>query len=203
MGVFDIWRILLDQKDKDALKVIGFICLFCICVHIINIFLNGSLNSYGLLPRHITHLTGLVAYPFIHGSWSHLIGNLFSFSVLGLLVSRSGVSRLLVVFIVSWAISSIGVWFFGRASYHIGLSGIIYGLWAYLLVYAFMYRSLKSIAIAIIVMFFYGSMVWGVLPIHRWMSFESHLFGGFAGAIAGYWLAKRDKAREKDTATSS
>ncbi|MGF1761728.1 rhomboid family intramembrane serine protease [Photobacterium sagamiensis] len=189
---------ILDEKDKDALKLIGIISLLCIVVHIANILLGGALNDYGLLPRHVTHLTGLVAYPFLHGSWGHLISNLISFALLALLVSRSGLARLLVVMLISWVVSGIGVWLFGRVSFHIGLSGIIYGLWAYLLIYALMYRSLRSIAIAVIVMFFYGSMVWGFLPIHRWVSFESHLFGALAGVVAGYLFAKRDKMREKE-----
>jgi len=189
---------ILDEKDKDALKLIGIISLLCIAVHIANILLGGALNDYGLLPRHVTHLTGLVAYPFLHGSWGHLISNLISFALLALLVSRSGLARLLVVILISWVVSGVGVWLFGRVSFHIGLSGIIYGLWAYLLIYALMYRSLRSIAIAVIVMFFYGSMVWGFLPVHRWVSFESHLFGALAGIVAGYLFAKRDKMREKE-----
>ena len=189
---------ILDEKDKDALKLIGIISLLCIVVHIANTLLGGALNDYGLLPRHVTHLTGLVAYPFLHGSWGHLIGNLISFALLALLVSRSGLARLLVVILISWVVSGVGVWLFGRVSFHIGLSGIIYGLWAYLLIYALMYRSLRSIAIAVIVMFFYGSMVWGFLPVHRWVSFESHLFGALAGIVAGYLFAKRDKMREKE-----
>lgn len=186
----------LNQKDKDAIKLIGFVSALCIVVHLVNILLGGALNDYGLLPRHITHITGLVAYPFLHGSWSHLISNLLSFAVLAYLVGRSGSARLIAVFVISWAISSIGVWLFGRTSYHIGLSGIVYGLWAYLLMYAFMYRSIKSIVIGVIVMFFYGSMVWGFLPVHQWISFESHLFGALAGILAGYCFAKRDKAKE-------
>ncbi|OAN11719.1 rhomboid family intramembrane serine protease [Photobacterium jeanii] len=178
------------------MKLIGFVCLLCIVVHIINIAMRGALNDYGLLPRHITHITGLVAYPFLHGSWSHLISNLISFSVLAFLVARSGSARLIAVIVITWAVSSIGVWLFGRTSFHIGLSGIVYGLWAYLITYAFIFRSIKSIVIGVIVMFFYGSMVWGFLPVHQWISFESHLFGALAGILAGFRFARRDKSKQ-------
>ena len=80
---------------------------------------------------------------------------------------------------------------------HVGLSGIVYGLWAYLLVYAIIFRSMKSIAIAVIVMFLYGSMVWGFIPAHEWISYESHFFGALSGAFAGYLFAKRDKKQEQ------
>ncbi len=69
----------------------------------------------------------------------------------------------------------------------------------YLLVYAIMYRSLKSIAIAVIVMFLYGSMVWGFIPAHSWVSYESHFFGALAGVLAGYFFSRRDKQREPVT----
>ncbi|OLQ71134.1 rhomboid family intramembrane serine protease [Photobacterium proteolyticum] len=186
----------MRQSDKDSLILIGFICLFTTAIHIANVFFRGQLNDYGLLPRHFSHFTGIVAYPFLHGSWAHLISNLVSFSVLGYLVSRSGLARLIAVFMISWAGSGVGVWIFGRMHFHVGLSGIIYGLWAYLLVYAVMYRSLKSIAIAVIVMFLYGSMVWGFIPAHSWVSYESHFFGAVAGVLAGYIFARRDKQRE-------
>ena len=189
----------MRQSDKDALKVIGFICLFTLAIHIANVFFRGQLNDYGLLPRHFSHFTGIVAYPFLHGSWAHLLSNLVSFSVLGYLVSNSGLSRFIAVFMISWVGSGIGVWVFGRMHYHVGLSGIIYGLWAYLLVYAIMYRSLKSIAIAVIVMFLYGSMVWGFIPAHSWVSYESHFFGALAGVLAGYFFSRRDKQREPVT----
>ncbi|UTV29983.1 rhomboid family intramembrane serine protease [Photobacterium atrarenae] len=187
----------MRQSDIDAIKVIGFVCLFTLAVHLINVFLKGQLNDYGLLPRHFSHFTGIIAFPFLHGSWGHLFSNLVSFAVLSYLLSRSGLARFMAIFLISWIGSGIGVWVFGRMHYHIGLSGIIYGLWTYLLIYAIMYRSLKSIAIALIVMFLYGSMVWGFIPAHAWVSYESHFFGALAGAIAGFYYARRDKARDQ------
>ncbi|WP_249199408.1 rhomboid family intramembrane serine protease [Photobacterium sp. GJ3] len=185
----------MDQSDKDAFPFIGTVVVLCFVIHVVNMLLGGMLMDYGLLPRHVTHSIGLVAYPFIHGSWGHLFSNMLSFAVLGYLVSRSGMSRLMAVFLISWAISGAGVWLFGRMHYHIGLSGIIYGLWAYLLVYALLRRSIKSIVIAVLVMIFYGSMLAGIIPAHSWISYESHLFGVLGGAFAGYIFARRDKSR--------
>ncbi|KLV10139.1 MULTISPECIES: rhomboid family intramembrane serine protease [Photobacterium] len=183
----------MQQKDKDAFKFIALIVVICVVAHIVNVMTGGYLSGFGLLPRHYTHFTGMAAYPFLHGSWQHLLSNMLSFSVLALLVSRFGLARLISVFMISWAGSGLGVWIFGRMHYHIGLSGIIYGLWAYLLVYAVMYRSVKALLIAVVVIFLYGSMIWGFVPVHEWISYESHLFGGLSGALAGLWYAKRDK----------
>lgn len=187
----------MQTKDKDTLKFIALVVIICIVVHVVNIMTAGYLSDFGVLPRHFGNLTGLAAYPFIHGSWGHLVSNLISFSLLAFLVSRSGVSRLIAVFIISWVGSAVGIWVFGRMHYHIGLSGVIYGLWAYLLIYAVMYRSIKSIAIAVLVMFFYGSMVWGFFPVNQWISYESHLFGAISGAVTGYLYARRDKRNKE------
>ncbi|MGR5142677.1 rhomboid family intramembrane serine protease [Photobacterium sp. DNB23_23_1] len=187
----------LDQKDRDSIKFIVTVVVLITIIHIFNVITAGYLSDFGLLPRHFNGFTGIVAYPFLHGSWGHLISNILSFSVLAFLVSRTGIARLIAIFMVSWVGSGLGVWFFGRMHYHIGLSGIIYGLWAYLLMYAIMYRSVKSIAIAILVMFFYGSMIWGFLPTREWISYESHLFGAISGGLAGYLYARRDKRRKE------
>ncbi|MGF1682448.1 rhomboid family intramembrane serine protease [Photobacterium minamisatsumaniensis] len=185
----------MNQKDKDVLKFLTVIVVLCIIVHIFNVMMSGTLSRYGLFPRQYTHAFGLVTYPYIHGSWAHLISNIVSFSVLAFLTSRSGLSRLIAVYMICWVGSGIGVWLFGRPHYHVGLSGIIYGIWAYLLTYAVMYRSIKSIVIAVLVMFIYGSMVWGFIPVNQWVSYESHLFGAISGMLAGYIFAKRDKKK--------
>ncbi|MGF1686783.1 rhomboid family intramembrane serine protease [Photobacterium japonica] len=186
----------MEKKTSDAISMIAVVVGICVVVHVVNVVTGGGLSGYGILPRHIANLPSIVSYPFLHGSWGHLISNMLSFSVLAFLVSRSGAARLIAVFLICWLGSGIGVWLFGRMNYHIGLSGVIYGLWAYLLVYAFMYRSVKSIVIAVVVMFFYGSMVWGVLPLNEWISFESHLFGALSGGLFGYIYARRDKRQQ-------
>lgn len=185
------------KNDKDAIKAIGFVGCLCIAIHIVNVAIGGRLNDYGVLPRHLSHVTGVFSFAFLHGSWGHLFSNLISFSVLGYLVSRSGIARLTTVFIISWLGSGICVWLFGRMHIHVGLSGVVYGLWAYLLVYAVIFRSVKSIAIAVLVIFLYGSMVWGFIPAHAWISYESHFFGALSGALAGYLFARRDKRHKQ------
>lgn len=185
----------LPKKWKDVFWVIATICLISMAFYAVNVLLGGLLNNYGLLPRHIGHLSNVIVYPFIHGSWSHLIFNLTSFFLLALGVGVNGVSRLINVILCCWLVGSISVWLFGRVSYHVGLSGIIYGLWGYLLIYGLVFKSVLSLSITFLVMIYFSSMLYGVLPVHGWISFESHLFGALSGAITGYWLAKRDRAK--------
>ncbi|GAA06627.1 rhomboid family intramembrane serine protease [Photobacterium leiognathi] len=188
---------MVDAKRgwKEVFLVILSVWVISFIAFIINHIFNGVLNNYGLLPRHVTHLSNIVVYPFIHGSWTHLFFNLSSFTLLALGVGVNGVARLLNVILLCWLLGSISVWLFGRISYHVGLSGIIYGIWGYLLIYGLVLRSLLSLIITFLVMIYFSSMIWGVFPMNYQVSFESHLFGAIAGGFVGYFLGKKDAAK--------
>jgi membrane associated rhomboid family serine protease len=91
--------------------------------------------------------------------------------------------RLVRLSITVTLLGGLLVWLLGRNAYHIGASGLIFGFWAYLLVYGYVKRDLKAIAIAMAVFAFYGGMVFGLLPSARGLSFESHLFGALIGVL--------------------
>ncbi|WP_305457150.1 rhomboid family intramembrane serine protease [Photobacterium leiognathi] len=188
---------MVDAKRgwKEVFLVILSVWVISFIAFIINHIFNGVLNNYGLLPRHVTHLSNIVVYPFIHGSWTHLFFNLSSFTLLALGVGVNGVARLLNVILLCWLLGSISVWLFGRISYHVGLSGIIYGIWGYLLIYGLVLRSLLSLIITFLVMIYFSSMIWGVFPMNYQVSFESHLFGAIAGGFVGDFLGKKDAAK--------
>ncbi|WP_419238601.1 rhomboid family intramembrane serine protease [Photobacterium leiognathi subsp. mandapamensis] len=188
---------MVDAKRgwKEVFLVILSVWVISFIAFIINHIFNGVLNNYGLLPRHVTHLSNIVVYPFIHGSWTHLFFNLSSFTLLALGVGVNGVARLLNVILLCWLLGSISVWLFGRISYHVGLSGIIYGIWGYLLIYGLVLRSLLSLIITFLVMIYFSSMILGVFPMNYQVSFESHLFGAIAGGFVGYFLGKKDAAK--------
>jgi membrane associated rhomboid family serine protease len=154
--------------------------------------LHFNLNSLGILPRTLKGLIGIVFSPFLHANLYHLIGNTVPLLVL---------SILLVVFYEKIAPTVIGivvivggglVWLLGRSSYHIGASGVIYGIAAFLIVYGFIKKNVISIILAVIVAFLYGgSMLSGVLPLRAYVSWESHLFSAAAGVFAAYTLRKQ------------
>ncbi len=93
--------------------------------------------------------------------------------------------------------SGLGVWLFARSSYHIGASGLNYGMMFFLFVSGILRRDRLSIAISLIVFFLYGSMVWGIFPVEPGVSFESHLFGAVLGTSLAIVLRKLDPARMK------
>ncbi|MGO2011587.1 MAG: rhomboid family intramembrane serine protease [Pseudoalteromonas sp.] len=194
---------MITQKHKLKLPpfvskrfAILSIVALCTFLQLVNTLPGINLNSLGIYPRNISGLSGLILAPFLHGGWAHLISNLIPFSVLAWLVCQYSIKRFWGVFIFTALVGGLLVWLFGRANIHVGLSGVVYGLWGFLISYGIIHRSLKAIAISIIVIVLYSSLIWGVLPKGLYISFESHLFGAVAGILIGYYLAKNDRKNE-------
>ncbi len=146
-----------------------------------------SLSNLGVYPLEIKGVTGIVLMPFVHGSWSHLLANTIPFLILAsaLFYFYSNIS--LRVFLGIWVLSGIWVWFGGRSSWHIGASGVIYGISSFLFVSGIIRKDTRLAALALIVAFLYGSMIWGVFPDffpkEKNISWEGHLGGAVAGLI--------------------
>ena len=169
-----------------------FIMLACTAIFIVNNLFLLNLNQWGIIPRSINHLSGIFFSPFLHASWGHLLSNFLPFVILGTLVGLQSPRRFLLLFIFFVFSTGLLVWLFARGgSVHIGMSGVVYALWGYLLVYGLVRRELIPLIISLITLFFYGGLVFGIFPSSIRVSFESHLMGAFVGAITGYYLAKQ------------
>lgn len=150
-------------------------------VKIIELTLDIQFSHLGIYPRKLSGLIGIILTPFLHGDLKHLMANSVPLLVLGtgtIFFYRSLSYR---VFLIIWIVSGICVWIGGRPSYHIGASGLVYGLAAFLFTSGAIRRDTRLAAISFIVIFLYGGMIWGVLPIWPAISWEGHLFGGVAG----------------------
>ena len=161
-----------------------------------------ELDQFGIVPRRWSGLIGIPLAPFLHRGWSHLAANSLPFAILGLLVMGRGERTFWAVSAGIVVLGGLAVWLLGRGqSVHVGASGLIFGYFGYLLALGVIERSAASILRALLVGLFYGSIIWGVLPSHRGVSWESHLFGLLAGlAMAG--LSSRGTT-VRDTAVRS
>ncbi|MBQ4833119.1 rhomboid family intramembrane serine protease [Pseudoalteromonas sp. MMG010] len=192
----------MTKKSSQALlkstrvAILGVI-IICFILQVINSLPGINLNGLGIYPRHTSHLIGIICAPFLHGSWFHFTSNMVPFAILSWLICQYSVARFYYVFVFTALMGGLLVWLFGRSNIHVGLSGVIYGLWGFLLAYALIRRSLKSILIALLVVVFYSGFIWGVLPQRQHISFESHLFGAISGFILAYMLAKKDKLKKR------
>lgn len=155
--------------------------------------LDANFGRFGIYPRKWESLPGIFLAPFIHGDWAHLASNslpLF-FLTLGLFYFYRPIAwQVLAVLVVG---GGIWVWVAARSSYHIGASGLVYGLAFFLFFSGVFRKDARAIALALVVAFFYGSMVWGIFPaiVEAHVSWESHLFGGLAGIVAAYYYRKK------------
>lgn len=162
-----------------------------IALYIVNLLTDGYLSNFGIEPREIGEAYTIATAPFIHADLAHLISNLAAFVVLGSLVLLQGLRYFVKASAVIILLGGALVWLLGRPGEHIGASGWIFGLWSLVIALAWFDRSPRNIAIALAVVFFYGGMVFGMLPTQGYISFESHLFGAIAGVFAAFALSKK------------
>lgn len=151
--------------------------------------LGGSLAYwYGLHTREIAGLPGIITAPLLHGSWSHLISNSLPFlSLTGLLVFFY--PRLWPrVMTTLWLGTGALVWVLGRSVTHIGASGVVYALAAFLAFSGIFRRDFRAVVVSLVVLFYYGGMVVGILPGQEGISWESHLLGLVMGGLAGWFF---------------
>jgi membrane associated rhomboid family serine protease len=152
-------------------------------IKLMEVFSGFSLAFLGIYPLKAKGLIGIITAPLIHGDFNHLINNSIPFLVLCVATFYFYRPLGYKIFFLTWIMTGIWVWFGGREAYHIGASGIIYGLASFLFFSGAIRRVPGLAAVSLIVVFLYGSMIWGIFPFIPDVSWESHLSGGIAGLI--------------------
>jgi membrane associated rhomboid family serine protease len=148
--------------------------------------------SFGVFPRTLAGLTGVLTAPLIHESWGHLVSNSVPLLGLGIIAMYGYPHATRYAVPLIWLLSGLGVWLLGRESFHIGISGLTHGLMFFVVVIGFIRRDRLSIALALIVFLLFGGMVSGVIPQEPTVSFEYHLFGAIAGTLSALMLHRLD-----------
>ncbi|MFL1546506.1 rhomboid family intramembrane serine protease [Pseudomonas sp. O39] len=175
-------------------KTIAGLAVFMVALQLLNVATGYSLMAFGLVPRTVQGLFGILASPFLHASFAHLSANLIAFLVLGTLVIVEGLNRFIAVSAIIILLGGSLVWLFGFTGVHVGASGWVFGLWAYLLSRAWFHRSWSNLITAAVVALLYGGLILGFLP-RQGISFEGHLFGALAGFIAAKVLLSAPRSR--------
>ncbi|HRW61956.1 MAG TPA: rhomboid family intramembrane serine protease [Bacteroidales bacterium] len=162
----------------------------------IEIFLHQDFSYLGIFPMRIKGLIGIVTAPLIHSDIEHLAANSIPLLILGSGVFYFYNKIAYKVFFFSYLIANIWIWFGARYAYHIGASGLVYSLASFLFFSGVFRRNIKLMAVSLTVVFLYGSMVWGLLPIQPHISWESHLMGAIAGLVLSVYYKDQGPKRK-------
>jgi membrane associated rhomboid family serine protease len=178
---------------RGQLLILGGFVLLIWLVELVDwIILDEALDNFGVKPRSVSGLRGILFMPFLHRGFGHLIANSIPIIVLGWLVMVRRTTDIFVVAAVTMVVGGLGIWLFGASnSVHVGASGLIFGFFGFLLARAYFERSLAAIALAVVVFLLYGGIIWGVMPGQDGISWLGHLFGFIGGIVAAYFVSGR------------
>jgi len=174
---------LLRERFRLAIRLsLGFVALLW-AVHLLGWGLD--LQRFGVRPRDVEGLIGILAAPLLHAGLAHLLANSLPLVILGTTMLQLYPHSALKVLPALYLGPGVAVWLLARGGNHIGASGLVYGLVAYVCVAGLLRRDRRALAASILVAFLYGASVWGVLPLEDGVSWETHL----AAALIGLGMA--------------
>lgn len=172
-------------------------------VGMLNLLFDYGLSEYGVIPRTAEGLIGIPLMPFLHGSFDHLVVNTLPMVVLGGLVAIQGSRKFLTATVFITLVGGGALWVVGRTAIHVGASGVIFGYFGYLIARAWYTRSIVAVLIAVVVAVVYGGILLGVLPFFQdGVSWEGHLTGLIAGALAARLMWKENQPEEPEPSLS-
>ncbi|KOS54172.1 rhomboid family intramembrane serine protease [Rhodococcus rhodochrous] len=195
-GLRPVWQ-------RAALLIAGFVALLY-AIEAVDAAAPAELDTAGIEPRSADGLWGVLFAPVLHADWAHLSANTIPLLVLGFLVLVSGIGRGLAATAIIWVVGGLGTWLTAGAGFvHIGASILVFGWLTYLITRGIFTRQANQIVIGVIVLFVYGSILWGVLPSDPRVSWQGHLFGAVGGVLAAWLLSSDERRRRRSPAVPS
>lgn len=193
---------LIDSRNVHSIKRdlagVAAVIVFIWVIFAFDYFL--PLEQLGLVPRSFRGLIGIVAMPFLHGDFKHLLGNTVPLAVTMLLLAGSRANSGGIVVLIT-LLCGVGLWLFGREALHIGASGVVFGLIGFHVFAGIFEQRLQSVIISMVVGLLYAStVIQGIMPFQQGVSWEGHLIGAISGAIVALITAKMLRANSQQTA---
>lgn len=173
--------------------MIWSIKIFEVASHVNLVFL-------GIYPLKLKGLAGIITAPFIHSDWEHLYANTFPLLLLGSALFYFYEKLAYSIFVLIYFTTNIFVWLFARESYHIGASGLIYGLAFFLFFSGIFKKNSRLAALSLLLIFLYGGLVWGIIPSFypdKNISWESHLMGAVSGFIFSIYYKSKGPTKDE------
>jgi len=191
---------MLEERKKflNSLKVPALFVALILLVEISKLIFKINFVQFGIYPREVSGLIGIITAPFIHSGFSHLFSNSVPLLVLGTAIfyfyPESSKKSLPMLYIFTNSL----VWIFARESFHIGASGIVYGLASYLFFSGIFRKDKRAITLTLLTIFLYGGLVVGLFPVKEGVSWESHLLGFITGFVLSAFDRKKDPYKRYD-----
>ena len=187
----------MKRKNLNSLKFSAIVLIIIWSVKIFEIVFDYDFTEYGVLPRKFNGLIGILFSPLIHSDINHLLSNSLPVIILCLLIFNFYSQIAKKIFIYLYFISGLWLWCIGRESFHIGASGLIYAMASFLFFSGILRKNSQLSAVALLVIFIYGGLFWGLFPIHKNVSWEGHLTGFIAGILVSFIFRKDGPKRKK------
>jgi len=180
----------------NGLRALGALVATMWAVEVVNALDSYRLDHDGIVPRNLSHLDGIVFAPFLHVSFSHLLGNTVPFVILGIAIALAGAGRLLRVSLIVALVSGLGVWLITPGgTVTVGASGVVFGYATYLVSRGLFDRRMGEVLLGVIVLLLFGGALSSDLVPHGGVSWQAHLFGGVGGVLAAAMLARPARGR--------
>lgn len=187
-----------DQHDSRArdgrragFQLVGAMVALMWVLEVVDAFADHRLDGYGIEPRDGDGLVGVLAGPFLHVGFDHLVSNTVPFVFMGAAIALNGALRVLAVTAIVGLVSGLGTWLIAPAgTIHLGASGLVFGFGTYLVFRALFDRSLASLGIGVLIGAIWGGALLGGLLPEEGVSWQAHLFGAIGGLVAARVLAR-------------
>lgn len=187
----------ISSFKQLALKVLIFIGVLW-GIKLIDAIIPFDFAQLGIVPRTFKGLLGILFAPFLHANFFHLLSNTIPTFVLLLVLLSFYKKEAPIVILLSILMGGALVWIFGRSASHVGISGLIYSMAAFLITAGFLKKDIKSLLLSIVIIILYGGLIWGIFPGRFWVSWEGHFFGAVVGVSLAFFMFKK-----KDTSDES
>jgi membrane associated rhomboid family serine protease len=162
-------------------------------VEVVDVAIGEQLDRYGIAPRDVEGLDGVVVAPFLHVGFGHLLANTVPFVAMGFVIAFEGARRLLAVFAICALVSGVGTWLVAPVgTIHVGASGVVFGFSTYLIARGWFNRRASEVAIGLLVALLWGGALLGGLQPREGISWQGHLFGAIGGVLAARWLSRKE-----------
>jgi len=184
------------KKFFLSLIIPGIFIFLMWLVKIVEVLFEIDFSRFGIFPLSVKGVSGIIFSPFIHADFKHLFNNSVPLLLLAVALFYFYSEIALKVFSWTYILTGILVWLGGRDAWHIGASGLVYGLASFLFFSGLIRKYFRLVALSLLVVFLYGEMVWGLFPgVYKNISWESHMLGFISGIVLAVWYRNEGPQR--------